>query len=818
MKNFILFNILLISSLTSSAQLSKDLVKFEISGVVIEKSSNVPLEFATIIVKPIKGDKIYGGLTDENGAFKFDVPKGVYNISVEFLSFKTVHFNNTTVDKDKNLGTIYVEEDAEALDEIELIAEKSTVEIKLDKKIYNVGKDMTVRGGTASDVLDNIPSITVDAEGAVSLRGNDDVKILINGKPSGLIGLNGAEALKQFPAEAILSVEVITSPSARYDAEGTGGILNIILRQDKMLGFNGSATLNGGYPAYYGASTNLNYRIKKVNFFTNLGYSNRDSPGNIYSKTNNFPTSSSDGSIVTEYTDRERNRKSFNGNIGAEYFFNEKTSLTGSFLYRTNNGDDLSTNNSSVERPSDYEELLRKEYETGKDKVQQYSLNFMKNFAKSGHKLTFDFQYEDSSEDEISTITNEKVFPNPEKEDGQQVFSDEGQKETLLQGDYVLPIGENQQLEAGFRSTLKDNQTDYDFYNEENGNYVLNNNLSNIFNYEENIYAAYTQYGNKFGNISALFGLRMEYSDIGVSVQGKSDEPDNIDIESQKNYTNFFPTVNLAYEFSESENISLGYNRRIRRPRSRFINPFPSLSSRTTVFQGNPDLDPSISNGIDIGYYKNWRKVTFNTSIYYSHATDVFQFISEDSGQETEDGLPIIRRTPINLSTNDRYGVEFSVNYTPIRKWRLNGSFNFYNSTIEGVYNDVDYGNQNLSWFARFSSKFTLPAEIDSQINMMFRGPNEDSQNKSQGIFTTNLAFSKDVLKGNGTISFNVNDLFNSSKRRTETLTDTYFAENDFQWRERSFRVGFSYRFKQKKKRERPQQGGSGDDDGGFEG
>ncbi|VAV85953.1 Putative TonB-dependent receptor, partial [hydrothermal vent metagenome] len=384
----------------------------------------------------------------------------------------------------------------------------------------------------------------------------------------------------------------------------------------------------------------------------------------------------------------------------------------------------------------------------------------------------------------------------------------QAQQRILLQGDYVLPIGEDQQFEAGFRSNFNDQTNDYSFFNEDpdnRGDFILNDKLSNVFTYKEDINAIYSQYGNKFGNISALFGLRMEATDIVINSKGKDFEEN-----TNKNYTDFFPTLNLAYEFSETENLSLGYNRRIRRPRSRFINPFPSQSSKTTFFQGNPDLDPSISNGIDLGYYKRWNKVTFNTSFYYNHATDIFQFISEDTGEETEDGLQIIRRTPINLSTSDRIGYEFSLNYTPIKKWRFNASFNFYNNTIKGDYEGEDFGSENLSWFTRFSSKIVLPAKVDWQTTMMYRGPSENSQSKRDRMFFTSMAFSKDILKSNGTISFNVDDLFNSRKRNSETVTDTFIQTSQFQWRERQLRVTFAYRFKQKKKRERQRNNDGG--------
>ncbi len=812
MKNILFISLILMSFLNINAQQKREQINYQLTGFVADKNTNNGLEFATIVLKPIQGGEIFGGLTNSKGNFKIKVPEGIYNISVEFISFKTISFANINVNRDIKLGQIYLEENAEALEEVEIIAERSTMEVRLDKKIYNVGKDMTVKGGTASDVLDNVPSVTVDADGVVSLRGNENVRILINGKPSGLVGINDTEALRQFPAEVIKQVEVITSPSARYDAEGTAGIINIILRRDKALGFNGSILANIGYPESYGLSTNLNYRLKKVNFFTNIGYSNRDSPGEAITHTEYFsPTASFP--YVEENRDYNRSRSSLNTNFGLEYFITDKSSITASVLFRNSDRNTL-VNNATDKFDEDLtliESNLRIENEDEIDKVNQYSLNFTQDFKNSGHKLTMDFQYQDNGETENSIITNEEIFPNEIDNPSQKIDADENQERMLLQADYVLPIGEKQQFEAGFRSNINDQTTDYLYYDEIDGDFVLNENVSNIFIYDENIHAFYSQYGNKFGKISALFGIRYEISDI--TVQSKSHLNDNF--KTTKNYGDWFPTLNVAYEFSESENITFGYNRRIRRPRSRFINPFPSQSSQSNIFQGNPDLDPSISDGIDLGYYKRWSKLGFNTSIYFSHATDVFQFISEDTGEETEDGIPIIKRSPINLNTNDRYGFEFSLNYTPIKQWRFNLSLNVYNSTIEGFYEDIDYGSNNTSWFTRFSGKVVLPASIDWQTTMMYRGPSENSQSRREGVFSTNMAFSKDILKGNGTLSLNVNDLFNSRKRKSETLTDDFSSYSEFQWRQRSVRLSFAYRFKQKKKRTR--QGNSNSDGGGEE-
>ena len=273
MKNLLIYLLFFSFSITAFSQ------KLEVSAKVLEANNNQPLEYATFVFTDIKTKKIFGGITNTNGLFSIEIPKGTYTIKIEFIGFKTKQLPQQQLLKNTNLGTIYLSEDSEVLEEVEIIAEKSTYEVKLDKKVFNVGKDATVKGGNASDVLNNVPSVDVDAEGTVSLRGNENVRILIDGKPSALVGLSGTDALRNLPADAIEKVEVITSPSARYDAEGTGGLLNIVLRKEKATGVNGSLGLTVGHPDFLNIAPNINFRTKKVNLFTSLGYQYSKGPG-----------------------------------------------------------------------------------------------------------------------------------------------------------------------------------------------------------------------------------------------------------------------------------------------------------------------------------------------------------------------------------------------------------------------------------------------------------------------------------------------------------------------------------------------------------
>ena len=782
--------------------------KVHITGKVIDLDTKQALEYTTLIFTPKKGKRLMGGITDRLGNFNIEIPVGTYTISVEFLSFKTKTLPEQKITTNLDLGTISLESDMESIGEVEIIAEKSTVEFRLDKKIYNVGKDMTVKGGTASDVLDNVPSVTVDVEGTVSLRGNESVRILIDGKPSGLVGLSGTDALRQLPAEAIQKVEVITSPSARYDASGTAGIINIILRKSKALGFNASTTLSTGIPDNHGISANVNYRAKKFNLFTNLGYSYRNAPGNGYFKNYNTSTGITLSEEIREY---QRKRKGFNSNIGLEYYLTDNASITGSFLYRNSIGEtDIDNTDFKYDTSENIEiESFRNELEDRNSNTFEYALNYTQKFKSDGHKLSFDAKYQDSYEEESSFITDTDIFPVTNDILLEKIASLEDEQRLLLKADYVLPIGEKQQFEAGYQSNFKTKNTDYEVQVNTGSGFVLDENVTNILDYQENIHALYTQYGNKFGKFSALFGLRMEVSDISLQIIG-------LDLDFKKNYTELFPTLNISYELNDTENITLGYNRRIRRPHSRHMSPFATRSSTTNIFQGNPDLDPIFSDGIDIGYLKKWNKLTFNTSVYFRHATNAFQYVREDSGEVNDNGIPIIITTPINLNDQDRIGLEFSINYNPARWLRLSNSFNFYQFKTDGSYHNVDYATKNESWSNRFNSRIKLFQEVDFQTTVFYRGPYENAVSKREALVMANVALSKDILKDKGTLSFNISDLFNTRKREMETYYNDFTNYSEFQWRKRQFKLSFTYRFNQKKKRTRPERDQNGGED--FEG
>lgn len=781
-----------------------DAKKITITGKIFEKGTTLPLEYATVVFQEIQNpEKLYGSVTDMNGNFNFEVTSGNYNVRFEYISFKTVEYKNKTYNTDTNFGTIYLEADIAQLKGVELIAERSTVEIKLDKRVYNVGKDMMVKGGTVSDVLDNVPSVTVDAEGNVALRGNENVRILIDGKPSGLAGINIADALKLLPADAVEKVEVITNPSARYDAEGGGGIINIILRKGKAQGLNGSFVASIGDPETYGISSSLNFRSEKFNLFSNTGYNYRASLGNSLTDSEYTGTNVNPQSVfIDERRTNERLNKGYNANFGVELFIDKSSSWTNSLTIRNGRGenpDNVFFYNFDKDRNATFTRNRLNDQKSS-DLTFEYATSFTKNFKKDDHKLTVDMSFSENREKDNSIIYDQ-IIGDPSKSFTERTLNPQNQKRNLFQTDYVLPIGKDSRFEAGYRGSFQKNITDFQIDSLAiAGNWIRNDVYSNLLEYKENVNAFYAQYGSKINKFSYFLGLRFEDSDIEVNSISSNDY-------NTKKYNNFFPTATLNYEFSETSSMSLSYSKRINRPRGRFLNPFSSYSSRINIFRGNPDLNPAYTNALDLGYLKRWKKVTFNTSTYVNVTDDSFQFIRRESGL-LADGVPVIESTPINLATEIRAGFEFNINYSPYKWWRINTNFNLFRNETKGDYsytNSLDqeivqnFDNVATSWFTRVSSKITLPYKIDWQTNATYNAPENSAQGKRYSITSVNIAFSKDVLKDKGTIALNVSDLFNSRKRRSEINLPTVTSYSEFQWRQRQINLSFTYRFNKKK-------------------
>ncbi len=808
-KLYYLSLLIFITKLSFSQSYNYNQVKeFIVSGIISSLESEEFIEYATITLLNAEDNSVItGGVSDNLGNFSIPARAGKYNILIEFISFKNYNLDNVDLNKDLDLGKIKLELDYESLGEVEIIAEETSVEIRLDKKIYTVGKDLTVRGGTGTDVLDNIPSVSTDIDGNILLRGNDAARILINGKPSRLVGVNSS-FLKELPADAIEKVEVITSPSARYEAEGSGGIINIILRKSKKLGLNGSLSANAGEPKTSSISSNINYRNGKINFFNSSSVYDRIRPGSSSGITEYF-NGSEPSTFFSEDRERERVSNGYFINNGFEWYIDDNTSLLGSFFYNDYSSDNLESNTIRELDASStiLNTIIQNDSEDDVDNNREYNLNFEKKLDGEGQLISIDLQYENSKEWENSIIDENSIV-------SESVIENIQSESYLIRSDFVLPIGENRQFEAGIRIESEDDITDYRVFDNVDNVFVEDLNQSNLFQYKEQINALYTQYGVKVEDkYSFLLGLRLENTVKNVN-QITIQDFTKIDD------TGLFPTFNFGLEIGDDETLTFGYNRRIRRPWSRFVNPFPTKISPILIWQGNPYLDPTYSNNLDLGYLKRFKSsFTVNTSAYFQKSTNSINTVIEETGEYANiNGIdvPIVVRTPINLSTNERFGFELNLSYRKGRNWNINSNFNLYQNKIVGTYNDVVYDNENVSWSFRLNNKLTLPGKIDWQTRMNVRGPNETAISKSDGDFSIDLAFSKELFKDNATLTLNIKDLLDQRGWRKETFNENFYNDFEFRWSQRSATLNFTYRFNQKKNQNRRQMRSGGFDDGGF--
>ncbi len=807
-----LFFVIFTTSLTSFAQPSGVPKKITITGKVVDKESNTPLEYATISFQHTKKvDLLTGGITNVNGEFSIEIMAGEYNVNIEFISFKSKEFKARKMFENTNLGLIKLEEDATQLAGVEVRAEKTSVEIKLDKRVYNVGQDLMLKGGTVSDVLDNVPSVSVDAEGNVLLRGSENVRILIDGRPSNAISIN--DALKLLPADAIDKVEVITNPSARYDAEGSSGIINIVLKKGKTGGINGIVTATIGDPENSTATGNFNYKSEKFNLFTTQGYRKTDSPGNFLFQSEYLKSDGSTKNFINENRDYTRKSNGYNGNFGFDWYIAPKAIWTNTFSYRKNdNKTPISVTFDSFDAIKNHTGTrFRFNDENSKGKNLEFASNFIQKFKKDGHQLSMDFSYSNNKDDDETYITDLVLERN---------FVKKTQNRHLFQLDYILPLYEKSRLEAGYRGDFLETNTDFVFERFISNQWQNQIFFTNFFQYKESVNAFYSQFGSKIGKFNYLLGMRWEDSVIEVNQLTTNDL-------NTKRYNNFFPSAFLNYELSETLGLSLSYSKRIQRPRGRQLNPFSNISSNLNIFKGDPDLDPAMTDAFDFGIIKRWEKLTLNTSTYYNKTSNLFQFVRRESGIFSDDGTPVLLTGPVNLATEERIGFEFTLNYTPYKWWKLNGNFNFYRNETNGEYVYTNFINQRVtinldnvatSWFSRINSKITLPYKVDWQTNVTYNAPEKTAQGQIEGIASMNIAFSKDILKDKGTLNFNISDVFNSRKRIFDANVPNFLnSHTEAQWRVRQITLSFTYRFNkskndlEKSRKKREEQDGGGD-------
>lgn len=792
----ILFIPIFILLLISGKAPAQSTLNGEIKGRVVDSISSANLSFATIkVIKAGEKSTIKETVAEEDGRFEVKLPYGNYVVEIAFMGYKpfrsgtiSIARGNSSVD----VGQIQVARTANTLQEVVVQAERSSMVLSLDKKIFNVGKDLANAGGSAADILTNIPSVSVDPEGSVKLRGSNNVRILIDGKPSGLVSFKGGSGLQQLQASMIDRVEIITNPSARYEAEGMAGIINIILKKDRRQGFNGSFEATTGYPMNLGAAANLNYRHKKVNFFINYGVAYRKQPniGSIYQEVYGKDTTfisrqNSSGTL-----------QGFNNNIrgGLDYYFNENTTLTASYLYRRSKGKRLL----DITYEDYYNQLsklagysTRQQDENEVEPNSEYSLIYKKSFEQKGHELVAEVKHLDNWESSQQVYTQR--FYNA---DGSENFSkaliqrspnDEYEKQWLFQVDYIKPIGKEGKFETGARSSFRNMVNDF-LVTEltPSGNYKPLPGLDNVFLYDEKIHAAYGILGNKTKIFSYQAGLRAEWTDVKTTLQ----ETNQV---NPRKYMNLFPSAHITLDLPKQNAIQLSYSRRVRRPVYNDLSPYMTFSDSRNFFSGNPDLNPEFSDVFELGHIKYLDKGSITSAIYYRNTKgkiDRIRSVDADGNSNTR---------PENLLSETAYGTEFTSGYSPYKWWKLDFNFNFFHADIDGSNIVKSYKTTTYSWFARQTSRFMFANNFDVQIRGNYEAPQKTAQGIRKSLYYFDFSMSKDVFKGNGTLFFNVLDVFNTRITRFVTEGPNFYTEGSSQYRRRQINLTLNYRIRQTK-------------------
>ncbi|MCB4799443.1 TonB-dependent receptor domain-containing protein [Neotamlana laminarinivorans] len=750
----------------------------EIKGKILDETSNEPLAYATVLVADSETKQpISGTTTAEDGSFYLNTDAKSFYIEVSYIGFISKTFNqfnikNNTID----LGTFTLAEDAAQLDVVLVQAEVSRTQFKLDKRVFNVGKDIASTGASALDVLNNVPSVNVDIEGAISLRGNSGVQVLINGKPSILTDDGGA--LGSITADMIENIEVITNPSAKYDAEGTSGIINIIIKKEERKGVNGSVSLNTGIPDNHSIGLSLNRRSEKFNLFTQFGLGRRSYPRDSEGVNIDLDDNTTLINSGTEY----RNEKFYNITLGIDYYItsNDVLTLSGNFAYEiedqpSNYNFQLFDENDALES-----EWNRNETTEATNPKWQYELVYKKDFKDhDDHDLLFSVTGNSFAKDQNS-LFNDVTVAGEDYDATQKIRTDFSEDNFTFKLDYTKPFNEQWSMEAGGQYVLNDVSNDYEVQDLDGGVFVTDTGLTNIFNFNQNVlgvYASGAYQGEKWG---LKGGVRLEHTDLETLLE-TTNESNNQD------YSNWFPSLHSSYKFSDVVSLQAGYSKRIYRPRLRDLNPFFNIRNSYSIRQGNPELQPEFTDSYEITTIFDISKTALNFGVYHRFTTDVIESITT-----AEDNVSTAR--PENIGTNSTVGFEFNTKYSPINWLTFNVDFNFNYFNREGTFEDQVFDFNGDQWTSKLMAKFKLPADIDFEATGNYQSDYETVQGNTEAIAFLDIGLRKKILKGKGVFSFGVRDAFASRNFESFTNQDTFtnYSKNS---RGRFLTFGFSYGF-----------------------
>ncbi|MCX2433109.1 MULTISPECIES: TonB-dependent receptor domain-containing protein [unclassified Pedobacter] len=801
--------------------------KAKITGVLKDAKTQETIPFATaVLIDKATAKNVKIAQTDLNGAFTMaDLPNGNFTFKISFVGYQTMVRDNvaiTAATGTLNFGDIKMNAaKGNILSEVTVTGQKQGMQMGIDKKIFSVDQSVISEGGSATDLLQNVPSVSTDMDGNVSLRGSTGVRVLIDGKPSLIAGGNVAQILASIPASSIESVEVITNPSAKYDAEGQSGIINIVLKKNTKLGFNGSAAITAGNRDNYNANTNLSFQNSKVNIYGNYSYRYGNRLGGGYQDI--FYKSDSSRTAYTSQATRSNSLdKGHNAKAGLDYYLTPKSviSLSGGFNSRENERNELLDIKQLNRAQTPLSLSNRTNLNDGYGSSYDLNLDFVQKFKKPKQELTFNFGYSngDNNNDQTysTTTTNRNNIPINENLSLQRVFNRGDNSNYNIQTDYTMPVGKAGKLEAGYRSQIRlaGNNQYADSILTNTSIYIQNNKLINNFDSKDQVHALYLNYQNQIKDFGYQLGLRAEDARLDTHLDGYTN---NILTSNEGNihYKRLYPSVFLTQKLKGDNQVQLSYTRRVNRPRPWDTNPFLDVSDPFNYRGGNPNLLPEDVHSFELGYSKYWKKVTLTSSLYFRQTNDVIQRVRSSPVNG------IITTTPQNLSRQINSGLELIGRFDLVKALNFTTNVNLYQAKFAGDTRFDIPTSSGFSWNANLTANLTVVKNLSVQVRGDYRAPEVMAQGKRNAMYGIDGGAKYDFPNKKASLSFNVRDVFNT--RRWSMTTEDKFTIVDFE-RQMQGTMGnltFSYRFGKTtfsnvKKQKKDEQQDNRPDEGSF--
>ena len=750
----------------------------EVFGTLVEQQTTQPIPYATIaLYKNTTKELITGNTSDENGKFSISTKNTDFYIIISFMGYQSKTITDFAISEGKvNLGTVSLAPDPQLLEQIVVEGEVSKTMFQLDKRIFNVGKDLSTTGASALDVLNNVPSVNVSIEGEVTLRGSGGVQILINGKPSILADESG-NALGTITADMIESIEVITNPSAKYEASGTSGILNIILKKEEKKGWNGSISANTGIPDNHSIGGSINRRTEKFNLFTQFGAGYRSIPTLTEASSRNLLNRETVLSGGEEF----RNETFFNITLGTDYHLNKYNvfTLSGNFAYEIED-QPSEIEFSFLEDNQLISKWRRNETTEATNPKWQYEFNWTKTF-KNNEDHTFQisalgnfFGKDLSSQFVNTTLEGENINSN------QRTATTFQRADYTFKADYTNPISENYTIETGALYVINNVGNTFEVQDFENGQYITNLDFTNDFEWNQKVLGVYATgaFENKIWGIKA--GLRVENTDLQTLLV-------TTDEANSQNFTNLFPSLHTSYTVSENFALQAGYSRRIFRPRLWDLNPFFNIRNNFNIRAGNPNLLPEFTDSYELTSIYELGKASMSSSLYHRYTTDVVERVST-----FEDNVTFT--SPQNIGTNSIIGFETNGKYSPVKWLTFNGNFNYVYFEREGVFENQNFDFTGDRWSLRLDSKIKLPSDFDLELTGDYRSGFETVQGKQSGFAFMDIGLRKKFSKGKVVANLGVRDVF-ASRIEENFVNQSTFETYNFRMRGRFITFGVSYAF-----------------------